>query len=103
MPFFRQNTLFIYLFHQFQDFDDSLLDSLVSIQPFNSAKDFRYDEYRDDPNEFRYEDDDDSNDEFNERNDYPDEDDEDDERYYGGFDDEDDYQMGVGMKGKFVK
>ena len=48
----------------------------MSIQPFNSAKDFRYDEYRDDPNEFRYEDDDDSNDEFNERNDYPDEDDE---------------------------
>lgn len=81
------------------DFDDSLLDSLVSIQPFNSAKDFRYDEYRDDPNEFQYEDDDDSNDEFNERNDYPDEDDEDDERYYGGFDDEDDYQMGVGMRG----
>merc|ERR1712179_861287 len=57
-----------------KDFDDSLLDGLVSIQPFNTRDDLVYDEYRDDPDEFKYEDDDDSNDEDNERNEYFDED-----------------------------
>ena len=28
------------------DFDDSLLDGLVSLQPFNSGTEFMYDEYR---------------------------------------------------------
>merc|ERR1712179_503274 len=42
-----------------KDFDDSLLDGLVSIQPFNTGDDLVYDEYRDDPDEFKYEDDDD--------------------------------------------
>ena len=28
------------------DFDDSLLDGLVSLQPFNTGLEFMYDEYR---------------------------------------------------------
>jgi len=76
-----------------KDFDDSLLDGLVSIQPFNSGDDLLYDEYRDEPGEFRYEDDEDSNEEDNERNEYPDEDD---CSYLGDYDDDDlDLEMGV--------
>ena len=51
----------------FQDFDDSLFDSLVSIHPFNSGDDLFYDEYRDDPAEFKLDDDEDSNDEMDAR------------------------------------
>ena len=79
-----------------QDFDDSLLDSLVSIHPFNSGDDLFYDEYRDDPAEFRLEDDEDSNDEMDARNDYPDEEDEDDYDYYGGYGDDEGLDIGVG-------
>ena len=83
----------------FQDFDDSLLDNLVSIHPFIEKGDL-FDEYRDDPDEFRYEDDVDSNDEFNDRNEYPDEeDDDDDERYYCGYGDDQDDDLGSGMRG----
>ena len=90
----------LFLIVYFQDFDDSLLDNLVSIHPF-LAKDDLFDEYRDDPDEFKYEDDVDSNDEFNERNEYPDEDDEsdDDERYYRGYGDDEDVDLGSGMRG----
>ena len=79
----------------FQDFDDSLLDSLVSIHPFNSGDDLFYDEYRDDPAEFRLDDDEDSNDEMDARNDYPDEDDVDEDDYYGGYDDNEGLDIGV--------
>lgn len=72
------------------DFDDSLLDGLVSLQPFNTGTEFVYDEYRDDPSEFRYEDDKDSNDEDNSGNEYPDEDEEDDGDY------EDEFERGYG-------
>ena len=81
-----------------QDFDDSLLDSLVSIHPFNSGDDLFYDEYRDDPAEFRLDDDEDSNDEMDARNDYPDEDDVDEDDYYGGYDD-DDEGLDIGVRG----
>merc|ERR1719184_727832 len=80
-----------------KDFDDSLLDGLVSIQPFNTGDDLVYDEYRDDPDEFKYEDDDDSNDEDNERNEYPDEDD--DESSYLGYCDDDDFDLDMKVKG----
>jgi len=80
-----------------KDFDDSLLDGLVSIQPFNTGDDLVYDEYRDDPDEFKYEDDDDSNDEDNERNEYPDEDD--DESSYLGYCDDDDFDLDMRVKG----
>jgi len=82
-----------------EDFDDSLLDNLVSIHPFIEKGDL-FDEYRDDPDEFKYEDDVDSNDEFNDRNEYPDEeDDDDDERYYCGYGDDKDDDLGSGMRG----
>ena len=80
------------------DFDDSLLDNLVSIHPFNSGHGFDYGEYRDDPEEFKYEDDEDSNDECNDRNDYPDEDYDDEDGYYGGYGDDDD-DLGTGVAG----
>lgn len=80
-----------------KDFDDSLLDGLVSIQPFNTGDDLVYDEYRDDPEEFKYEDDDDSNDEDNERNEYPDEDDE--ESSYQGYCDDGDLDLEMRVKG----
>merc|ERR1711983_476837 len=80
------------------DFDDSLLDNLVSIHPFNSGNDFNFDLYRDDLDEFKFDDDEDSNDEFNDKNDYPDEDDEDDDRYYCGYGDEND-DLDAGVKG----
>ena len=86
------------LFFYFKDFDDSLLDSLVSIHPFNSGDDLIYDEYRDDPDEFRLDDDEDSNDEMDARNDYPDEDDEDGDDYYCGYDDDDD-GLDIGVRG----
>ena len=79
----------------FKDFDDSLLDSLISIHPFNSGDDMIFDEYRDDPSEFRLDDDEDSNDEMDARNDYPDEEDEDDDDYYGGYGDDEDLDIGV--------
>lgn len=79
-----------------KDFDDSLLDGLVSIQPFNTGDDLVYDEYRDDPDEFKYEDDEDSNDEDNERNEYPDEDD---ESSYLGYCDDDDLDLEMRVKG----
>jgi len=79
-----------------QDFDDSLLDGLISIQPFNSGDNLLYDEYRDDPEEFKYEDDEDSNDEDNERNEYPDEDE---ESSYLGYCDDGDLDLEMGMKG----
>jgi len=70
------------------DFNDSLLDGLVSIQPFCFGDtDFMYDEYRDDPTEFKYEDDEDSNDEDHRGNEYPDEDEFSDEGGYGDFSD----------------
>ncbi|XP_023319556.1 probable RNA polymerase II nuclear localization protein SLC7A6OS [Eurytemora carolleeae] len=69
------------------DFDDSLLDGLVSLQPFNSGTEFMYDEYRDNPMEDRYDDDEDSNDEDNEANDYPEEEDEDEDDYERSFGD----------------
>jgi len=76
-----------------QDFDDALLDGLVSIQPFNTGDSLVYDQYRDDPEEFKYDDDVDSNDEDNERNEYPDEDE---ESCFGYFDDRDlDLEMKV--------
>jgi len=81
------------------DFDDSLLDNLVSIHPFIEKGDL-FDEYRDDPDEFKYEDDVDSNDECNDRNEYPDEEsDDDDERYYCGYTDDKDDDLGSGMRG----
>jgi len=80
-----------------KDFDDSLLDGLVSIQPFNTGDDLVYGEYRDDPDEFKYEDDEDSNDEDNERNEYPDEDD--DESSYLGYCDDDDLDLDMRVKG----
>jgi len=79
-----------------EDFDDSLLDGLVSLQPFNSGTEFMYEEYRDNPIDFRYEDDIDSNDEDNEANEYPDEEDDDDEYARGyGFDPSD--ELGARM------
>ena len=81
----------------FKDFDDSLLDSLVSIHPFNSG-DLIYDEYRDDPDEFRLDDEEDSNDEMDARNDYPDEEDEDEDGYYCGYGD-DDEDLDIGVRG----
>jgi len=81
----------------FKDFDDSLLDGLVSIQPFNTGDDLVYDEYRDDPDEFKYEDDEDSNDEDNERNEYPDEDE--DDSSYLGYCDDDDLDLEMRVKG----
>jgi len=81
-----------------QDFDDSLLDSLLSIQPFNTGE--SYDQYRNDLDEFKYEDDEDSNDEMNENNDYPDEeDDSEDESLFKGYGDDSDMGIGSGMKG----
>jgi len=80
-----------------KDFDDSLLDGLVSIQPFNTGDSLVYDEYRDDPEEFKYEDDEDSNDEDNERNEYPDEDDE--ESSYQGYCDDGDLDLEMRVKG----
>jgi len=77
-----------------EDFDDSLLDGLVSIQPFITGDDFLYDEYRD---EFKYDDDEDSNDEDNVKNEYPDEDDEEDSSYFGYG--EDDLDMDMRVKG----
>jgi len=74
------------------DFDDSLLDGLVSLQPFNTGLEFMYDEYRDNPCEFKYEDDVDSNEEDNERNDYPDE--TDDEDFFGDYSDNLDLRVG---------
>lgn len=74
-----------------------MLDSLVSIHPFNSG-DLVYDEYRDDPDEFRLDDEEDSNDEMDARNDYPDEDDEDEDGYYCGYDD-DDEGLDIGVRG----
>lgn len=76
------------------DFDDSLLDGLVSIQPFNSGEDLWYDATRSD--EFKYDDDIDSNDEDNDRNEYPDEDDED--CSYLGYGD-DDFDLDMRVKG----
>eukprot|EP00092_Neocalanus_flemingeri_P027720 GFUD01030091.1.p1 GENE.GFUD01030091.1~~GFUD01030091.1.p1 ORF type:complete len:355 (-),score=120.56 GFUD01030091.1:119-1183(-) len=81
----------------YKDFDDSLLDGLVSIQPFNTGDSLVYDEYRDDPDEFKYEDDEDSNDEDNERNEYPDEDDE--ESSYKGYCDDGDIDLDMRVKG----
>jgi len=81
-----------------QDFDDSLLDGMLSIQPFNSGE--NYDQYRNDLDEFKYEDDEDSNDEMNENNDYPDEeDDSEDESLFQGYGDDSDMGIGSGMKG----
>jgi len=74
------------------DFDDSLLDGLVSLQPFNTGLEFMYDEYRDNPGEFKYEDDEDSNDEDNDRNEYPDE--EEDEDFFGDYSDNLDLRVG---------
>jgi len=78
------------------DFDDSLLDGLVSIQPFNTGDDLLYDEYRED--EFKYEDDEDSNDEDNEKNEYPDDDEEEDSSYKG-YGEEDYLDLDMKVKG----
>jgi len=77
------------------DFDDSLLDGLVSIQPFNSGSDLWYDTTLP---EFKYDDDVDSNDEDNEANEYPDEDDDDDDGSYCGYG-EDDFDLDMRVKG----
>jgi len=70
------------------DFNDSLLDGLVSIQPFCFGDtQFMYDEYRDDPTEFKYDDDEDSNDEDHRGNEYPDEDEFSDDDGYGDYSD----------------
>eukprot|EP00088_Acartia_fossae_P051032 TRINITY_DN5729_c0_g1_i2.p1 TRINITY_DN5729_c0_g1~~TRINITY_DN5729_c0_g1_i2.p1 ORF type:complete len:388 (-),score=112.96 TRINITY_DN5729_c0_g1_i2:795-1883(-) len=73
---------------EFGDFNDSLFDGLVSIQPFCFGDtEFMYDEYRDDPKEFQYGDDEDSNDEDYRGNEYPDEDEfsDDDDLDYGDY------------------
>jgi len=77
------------------DFDDSLLDELISIQPFNSGDDsLLFDEYKDDPSNYRHEDDaDDSNDEDNWRNEYPDDDE--DENSYRDYCDDDDLDFRI--------
>jgi len=83
---------------QDMDFDDSLLDGLFSIQPFNSGEDLMYEDYRDfDKVEFG--EDEDSNDEDNYRNEYPDEEDDSDEDFgYRGYCD-DDGELGSRIKG----
>jgi len=80
-----------------KDFDDSLLDGLLSIQPFNTGDCLVYDGYRDDPDEFKYEDDEDSNDEDNERNEYPD--DEDEDSSYHGYCDDGELDLEMRVKG----
>ena len=98
----RTSSILYNLFERYtlclQDFDDSLLDGLVSIQPFNTGDDLVYDEYRDNPDEFKYEDDEDSNDEDNERNEYPDEDDE--ESSFKGYCDDGDLDLEMRVKGR---
>jgi len=75
------------------DFNDSLLDELISIQPFNSGDmTYGYDEYRQDPS-----DDEDSNDEGNWKNEYPDsdEDDEASKNSYRDYCDDDDLDFRI--------
>jgi hypothetical protein len=75
---------------EFGDFNDALLDGLVSVQPFCFGdSEFMYDEYREDPDAFKYDDDEDSNDEGHRDNEYPDEDDfsEDEAVDYGAYSD----------------
>lgn len=72
----------------FGDFNDSLFDGLVSVQPFCFGdSEFMYDEYREAPEEFKYEDDEDSNDEDFRGNEYPDEDEFSSEEEYGDYSD----------------
>jgi len=79
------------------DFDDSLLDGLFSIQPFNSGEDLMYSEYRD-KDGTQFGEDEDSNDEDNYKNDYPDESDDSEDGSYRGYCD-DDGEMGFRIKG----
>jgi len=76
------------------DFSDSLLDELISIQPYNSGDmTFMYDQYRDDP---ILEEEEDSNDEGNWKNEYPDsDDDETSKNSYRDYCDDDDLDFRI--------
>jgi len=77
------------------DFDDSLLDGLFSIQPFNGGDcELMYEEYGE-GRKACFGEDLDSNDEDNSGNEYPDEDSSDDDGSYGGYCDEDGLTSGV--------